>query len=285
MGLCNQLYDFSTAIEISCKENHDLTFQGFEVDIVQKIQRPLTDILDLDSTNLNLNCTKIIPYSDTSQYKDVHNYNIYRSFVAVGSRWSDEYLQRLVLSKTLEWKPNEVKILPTIYYGVHLRLETDWIIFMSHGGYNAEDWINNLKNNFTQADIIQKKFFDNPDVPNRIDCLLKNYKQLMSKHFTNKDIPVVIATSLGKGHHLNRPMEWALIDIMTYLRKHGHFVVTGIGSTRYRDMNAAAELKIMVDSAYFIGGWWSSFSRAVMAIRKFRNLESSDLPNHGQGCS
>ena len=62
MGLCNQLLDLSVALLVACRDNRALAFPTVSLDMVSQASGPLENIIDLEATNLALNCTQLVPW-------------------------------------------------------------------------------------------------------------------------------------------------------------------------------------------------------------------------------
>ena len=287
LGFTNQIYSLISLIDVGCRESKNISHGGFKADLHQQVQVSLEFIIDLKATNQNLNCTQLIPYKDVST-KDA-NVSV-RTVMEIGnlSTWNpySPYIGMLIFQKSnLLWRPNGNARMPLLFYGIHFRAESDWIIFSSSAS-SYWDWMSAIERNASEA---ANKIRDNTIASHASAkfwmCTMDSYKDEISKHFTNKSLPVVIATGLGKENVHEFFFEWALTYLKVYLRSlNFSSIITGKGTSNYRELNSASEMVVMIDSVAFIGNNGTSFSQMIRNVRHSRNSNHSRTFSISQYC-
>ena len=287
LGFTNQIYSLISLIDVGCRESKNVSHGGFKADLHQQVHVSLESIIDLKATNQNLKCTQLIPYKDVST-KDA-DVSV-RTVMEIGklSNWNPNspHIGMLIFQKSnLLWRPNGIARMPLLFYGIHFRAEADWIIFASSAS-SYWDWMSAMNRNVTEA---ANKIRDNTIASHATAkfwmCSMDSYKDEISKHFTNKSLPVVIATGLGKENVHEIYFEWALTYLKVYLRSlNFSSIITGKGTSNYRELNSASEMMVMIDSVAFIGNTASTFSQMVHNVRHSRNSNHSSSFSISQSC-
>lgn len=145
-GFTNQIILLGQLLRLGCFLNRYVIAPAFRLEIGTHAVGSIDLFIDVKKTNKNLNCTQILPagtkYSNEMQYTAMQ--------LSTKYNWAiSQQVKHLVLADSLIWYPKEERTLPDQYYGVHLRLEMDWIIFQSKNGFSYFHWLGNLTTNST----------------------------------------------------------------------------------------------------------------------------------------
>ena len=141
LGMSNQLMKIVQQIKFGCKYGVYVREESFRLDIRSEIFGDIDDVIDIDKTNTNLGCTRIIKANEATKFSNIVKYNYKQLDNSVGN-WlqplfdvkSDyhQYYKYIVLADGNQtvWKPREMMQLPSSpYYAIHFRMEMDWLIF------------------------------------------------------------------------------------------------------------------------------------------------------------
>lgn len=140
-------------------------------------------------------------------------------------------------------------IVPAVYDAVHFNLDCDWLLYLErrNGTRNRlrRGWASKTEALCGGGDIHIKDLGS---------ALAQSYAQATSN--VAGDAPWLVVTSIGKpGHAATR---WVLDS---YKRALPNLVFFMTGSrSRYREVNAAAELGVLLGARNFVGLWHSTFS-------------------------
>lgn len=279
LGLNNQLIEMSHKINDACEMNYSfISFESMKDDYRKDNYVSVDVFLDIDETNQNLTCISIVPYSF------IHRFINKTIAVAITRRHAPEkdYVKYFVLAKNITWTSFGLP-LPLKYYGLHFRMEADWMMLIMLGYTMYTKWLSYVhEGNHHMARSMIEKAIESPENSRIILSLLEDYKNASMTYFNDRHLPIVIATGLGHKDSINKHFEWLLDDIVTYVRSRGFTVISGNGHSDRREINAAAEMKVMLNASVFIGDKTSSFGRNVELIRTFRGLVSYLVVNSFQ---
>jgi hypothetical protein len=289
LGLTNQLQDLARVLLFACENNVYIAGPKIKADLSMNVYRELDDFLDIESTNENLKCTKLIPQGILKLFPN-HSKRNFRNMIASNSmkskfQYGEDYLlSSLVISPSRVFLPsNDFDVIPHLFYGVHFRMEADWVMF---DGLNKDhtlywNWLavtKNVNNGEIAAHNYLHSVLNSTKGANRTLCLLELYKEVALKYFSNTTYPVVFATGLGKSDKLNTQLEFALDYFRVFLHSKGFKTITGCGDSQYRELNAAADMKVMLQSQVFIGDPGSSFSYMIKRVRDDKQMQTYYIP-------
>ena len=264
LGLTNQLLDITSAMFLACRERAYLAVPRVVLDLTTNETGSVHNFIDVDETNQKWNCSSFLNIDDATRFPHVQIYTI--DEVKKGaSGWHNDLLAFLMPSKMHVWVPDGGVPVPEQFYGVHFRLETDYLLFSSKGGNDLYfDWLSKRRENKTrEADDIIETMYRLNSTAQRMFCMLDCYERAALSLFENRSLPILIATGLGKSNEDNIYSEWALQHFKRRLSRHGFTSLTGSARSSLREVAAVAELQTLVMSSAFLSAWGSSFSLYV----------------------
>jgi hypothetical protein len=296
LGLTNQFQELATVLLYGCENHVYICPQKLRADLSLDIYLDVTAFLDIDLSNMNLNCTKIVPHTmihlfsnhSNHPYQKMQPSDKLKNNTKHGKDNLVHVMSSFVISSERRFIPVESNIvIPQNYYGIHFRMEADWLVYVIDDHKNNHkqyfNWLAATKNGpVGEAQAVQQlhSILNNTTGAAYILCLINQYKDLVVRHFTDKLLPIVFATGLGKSSPLNKEVEFVLDYFILSMHCLGYKTITGFGNSVYRELNAAADMRQMLNSHHFIGDSGSSFSNMIRRSRDEHNKESSFLPGH-----
>eukprot|EP01038_Epipyxis_sp_PR26KG_P012699 gene12699-17030_t len=281
-GLTNQLYTLDQLLRLGCEQYIYVTHKHVKLDLIKKEVDDLSQILDITETNLNLNCTQIIPHSCLHLFKNIKYLSQAEVMKLVGG-WNplSPLLTKLQFSHSRTWSPEEGIKMPLKYYGIHFRMEADWVVFVNDKSQTNDryhEWVTtSTKSDHSSGDEILQSTLNQIKGSANVLCLIEKYKSMVLEVFTDLSYPIIIATGLGKKSRENKNIEWVLSYFRTYLHSLGITTLIGVGNSNYRELNAASELVVMINSKNFIGNTESTFSQLVHLTRQTKMRPFADV--------
>ena len=119
-----------------------------------------------------------------------------------------------------------------------------------------------------KAKVYEDKILLNATYAGRILELVALYENLIDIHFLDKRIPIVVVTGLGKRDPSNKRIEWVLSYFRNNLHAKGYqTIVGGAPKGALRELQATAEMRVMVNSLRCVGTVYSSFAFMVNMLR------------------
>lgn len=110
--------------------------------------------------------------------------------------------------------------------------------------------------------------------------MIHYYRDIIAANFTNTNLPIVLATGLGKNASMNNRVEWILPYFRLEMRSLGFDTIVGSGGSGFRELDAAAEIKLMLGAQSFVGDDLSSFTKYVIHMRRESGLPSYSVPHY-----
>lgn len=276
LGLTNQLYDLSTIISFACANNiSGIHFPIFNLDYSKGKLGHTSIVLDVEATNSNIPCTRLIALRELVSYNVVHISDLLSFKKEHSLQRNLSHLAGLQFSKTLHLRCSGIAskmAISKLFYGVHLRMELDWIIFAVEGGPHEKNpyfrWLELQNSNLRrEAEVLSHSLLETPKYKVFINCELGRYVSQALEVFHDKRVPIMIATGLGGPSSYNGPLDWVLKNFSTTLEQHGFKVVRVPKSSVWREINAAIDMIFMKQSIAFIGNMASTFSQAIQSFK------------------
>ena len=266
-GFTTLLRDFFGHLARACAAGEHLLYGGFLADgLVAATATPRLfpeSFFDLDELNVALRkqrgCerTQVLPQSCATA--EQHLPNITRCDRKID--WGHAPLAKF-LAKTLPLNftpavaaaPSSVAV-PATYNAVHFNLDCDWLLYLERR--------NGTRNRFTKY-----HHSDHPRAMTNALCgggdvhinalgtaMAHNYARATAS--VASELPWLVVTSIGKPGH--SAAQWVLDG---YLRALPNLTFFRSGTqSRYREINAAAELGLLLGARNFVGLYHSTFSK------------------------
>ena len=277
LGLTYQLARVVELILRGCRDGAYVREHHFRLDYSKEDYGELDDVIDIDKTNANLGCTRLIKNSEKDLFKrDV----ITMPDVQIMSKSirSSLALDSLIYQKIVFADDNNTTFvsfdtnrIPRYYYSIHFRMEMDWIVSRASDKLYHK-WLNLIKisNSTHSIDSIQqieKIVLNDKTIRNRIYEHIHEYEKLAIAKFKDKSYPIIIATGLGKNDPANIRCEWTLVYFLKLLQDRGYEYILGSSISPYRDVQAVADIKMMVNSVNCIIDNVSTFALLINIMR------------------
>jgi hypothetical protein len=283
LGLNNQLYDIAVGLAYACENCLLAAFHDVTLDFATQKKGKLHHFLDVKSTNERLRCSKIIEFEsgtdDQNMTKCFGNgrckvVSMHADIWALAQGWKhprrEEFLAYLVLkdsaSSLFRFDTQALVNLPSHYYGVHLKLEYDGILAYCTGHaqyHNILYSMNDSSRNKVIADLASSQY-----VLEHITCKLNKLYRSIAHDFLNISLPLVVASGLGKADLRNIEFEWILEQFAMEMGRSGRLVFLARSNDHDREMNALADMNVMLKAFHFIGFEASTFTDNINLMRK-----------------
>jgi len=155
-------------------------------------------------------------------------------------------------------------------------MEADWVVFTLLGDYyKYQSWLSSYRQSNDQAIITLETLLKDPNNCKKLLKILHSYKKSIIQHFNNVAIPIVLVSGLMNGERINEPLKWLFNYLLIFLRSEGFEVITSKHSSSYREINAAVDMKIMIQAKHFVGEKGSTFAQNIARIRTAYNMPSA----------
>lgn len=282
LDVADQMWDLAYALHFACQTETFVSISSVLLDLGSGQRGQLEDFIDIEATNRKLNCTRIVPWRMvetslthvTGSPEWLHD-AWERSSLSEGR---DTMLTKLVFAGSLRWQGEDRAELPKQYYGIHLRLDMDMIIRECAGYESYLQWLAAGKTD--KATQIAGEVFSRQETKRFAEKLMDEYHEHVARLFVDRHLPIVIATGLAWQHSAQTSIEAELLNI-TVSDLRPRRVLLGRNASPHRELNAAADLVVMMGADVFIGYGNSIFSRTVaeqlrVRGRQYALIASSD---------
>ena len=258
------MFDLRTG---ACAAGDHLLYGGFVVDCLKdptKTPRlPLEAFFDIDKLNAGLRAqpgcawTQVLPRTCAQAGRRLVNATRCDRTIDWGK---DAAAVHLATTLPLDLAPaiaaaRPSVVAPAVYDAVHFNLDCDWLLYLERRNGTRNRFNGWLKKRSPAG--MTEALCGGGDVHiNELGSMLaQSYAQMTAK--VAADAPWLVVTSIGKpGHTATR---WVL---ERYQRALPSLTFFSSGSrSRYREVNAAAELGVLLGARNFVGLWHSTFSK------------------------
>ena len=278
LGFTSQLNDVVGHLADACLSQSHLLYGGMKLDALNKSSPlvPLDTMLSVEAVNMMLsthaNCsrTRLLPWhcsktlllSHFSTIRCTHNIhwtngkNI-RSLEAQLGQLFPLNLERAFSSSG----SMELSVHSGGYNAVHFNLDCDWLLYLERrlarsGKKDFQDRSGRVKGkNFSMVYCSEGS---DKSIKKVADMYITGYVNATRQ--MGHDLPILLASSIGKSGHIST--EWVLKEYKRNLGIQYVFFESGSKSV-HRELNAAAELKLLLAAKKFTGLSTSTFSNLV----------------------
>jgi hypothetical protein len=250
--------------------------------MVSRARGALNNFLDLAATNARLNCTRLI---DTSQLPLLKPHRTVRR--ALERLRQDPWLPQSYRAARDAFIPSLV-LAPYVlisqqrYYSVHFRCEADWLIRDASSELYSQ-WLTHTMDrpDTARARDILSAVMAMPRTQATVSELLRDYEVAILKYFTDRSVPILFASGLGKPtvdtYQMDSgrvsTLDWILDQLQSKLSQSFQFLKQP-AHTVLREVNAAHDLVHVVHSIGFIGCPKSSFTRVAIRLLREKGISS-----------
>jgi hypothetical protein len=249
-GLCNQLYLISNHIYKAYLSGQKIYLNKFNIDVFKKNRVPVSEIIDLEKTNENLNkyglCNIILYELPENKLFEIPELCIYPVT-------SIEILSCLEFHKKFKF--------PFQGYGIHFRIDIDCIVSYLFDKDIYHDFIKLCNNDPPGALSKIKNLLNQPKIIEYINFLFLQYINFIKE--AGFDKTWYISTPIGKNIFQN--------ELQPYLNKLTDFITSSGGSYviskkmyNERELNALVDLLILTQAEKVIVFEGSSFSEGYV---------------------
>jgi len=266
-GFTTHLRNFFGHLARACAADGHMLYGGFSADGLTAATATLRlspeSFLDLDELNVALRkqrgCerTQVLPQSCATVQQ--HIPNITRCDRSID--WGHAPMAKL-LANTLPLNftpavaaaPSSVAV-PSNYNAVHFNLDCDWLLYLKRRNGTRNRFTKYVRSHF--PDAMTNALCGGGDV--HINALGTAMAHIYARATASvaSELPWLVVTSIGKPGH--SAAQWVLDGYMQAL-PNLTFFRSGTQS-RYREINAAAELGLLLGARNFVGLYHSTFSK------------------------
>ena len=127
--------------------------------------------------------------------------------------------------------------------------------------------------NYNEAKKYEDKAIAKDVNGSMILCSVQIYIDRIAKYFSNKSLPIVIVTALGKHDATNSQTEWVLGYFRYRMTSMGYTTLAGKRTSPYRELNAVADIKMIRGAEDCIAFGGSTFSQFGNLLRTSNNIK------------
>jgi len=291
LGFTTQLNDVFGHLADACLKEAHLLYGGFKLDALN-LSSPLVPVDTLFSveavntmlsTHANCSRSRLLPWHCSEGLLRSHFTNIQctRNIHWTNKKEVKMFAPQIVQSFPLKLErayfavvASKLSTIPAAFNAVHFNLDCDWLLYLERrlarsGNVEFYDRYKKVKElNFSMTYCSQGM-----DVS--IGKVAKKYIQgyVNATRHMGHDLPILLATSIGKTGHTST--SWVLEAYKKNLGPKYVFYESG-SSSIHRELNAAAELKLLLAAKKFIGLSLSTFSNLVAQRISVQSEESSN---------
>jgi hypothetical protein len=154
-------------------------------------------------------------------------------------------------------------------------MEADWIVSMLYNDYYKYlVWEDTYRRSSPDAFKTVSDLSNDHHNKKKIMHVLHDYKRAVDTYFVNRSYPILLITGLAHPDPVNQPINWVYDNFLAYLRNRGFQTLQLAHTNPYREINAASDMKALIESEIFIGDQASTYARNVARIRTPRGLKS-----------